>query len=91
VSEEDIDKKDLDNRVRALTTLTKDHDIPALTADFFDSKHPLPTVRAFYLPTSNLFTFFPFVTTCLIALRLTFVQGHQSLVSHPPLPEGGPI
>jgi hypothetical protein len=32
VSEEDIDKKDLDKRVRSLTTLTKDHDIPALAA-----------------------------------------------------------
>jgi hypothetical protein len=91
VSEEDIDKKDLDKRVRALTTLTKDHDIPALTTDFFDSEHPLPAVHAFYLPTSNLFAFFPFVTTCLTALRLMFVQGHQSLVSRPPLPEGGPI
>jgi hypothetical protein len=49
VSEEDIDKKDLDKRVRALTTLTKDHDIPALAADFFDSERPLPTVRAFLL------------------------------------------
>jgi hypothetical protein len=47
VSEKDIDKKDLDKRVRALTTLTKDHDIPALAADFFDSKHPLPMVCAF--------------------------------------------
>jgi hypothetical protein len=88
VSEEDIDKKDLDKRVRALTTLTKDHDLPALTADFFDFKHPLPALCAFYLPTSNLFAFFPFVTTCLTALRLTFVQGHQSLVSRPTLPEG---
>jgi hypothetical protein len=91
VSEEDTDKKDLDKRVRALTTLTKDHDIPALTADFFDSEHPLPTVCAYYLPTSNLFAFFPFVTICLTALRLTFVQGHQSLVSHPPVLEEGPI
>jgi hypothetical protein len=91
VSKEDIDKKDHDKRVRALTTLTKDHDIPALTADFFDSEHPLPAICAFYLPTSNLFAFFPFVTTCLTALRLTFVQGHQSLVSRPPLLEGGPI
>jgi hypothetical protein len=49
VSEEDIDKKDFDKRVRALTTLTKDHDIPALAADFFDSEHPLPSVRAFSL------------------------------------------
>jgi hypothetical protein len=91
VSEEDIDKKDLDKRVRALTTLTKDHDIPALTADFFDFEHPLHAVCAFYLPPSHLFAFFSFVTVCLTVLRLAFVQGHQSLVSHPPLPEGGPI
>jgi hypothetical protein len=44
VSKEDIDKKDLDKRVRSLTTLTKDDEIPALTADFFDSEHPLPAV-----------------------------------------------
>jgi hypothetical protein len=49
VFEEDIDKKDLDKRVRSLTTLTKDHDIPALAADFFDSERPLPLVRAFSL------------------------------------------
>jgi hypothetical protein len=49
VLEEDIDKKDFEKRVRALTTLTKDHDIPALAADFFDSEHPLPSVRAFSL------------------------------------------
>jgi hypothetical protein len=46
VSKEDIDKKDLDKRVRALTTLTKDDEIPALAADFFDSTHSLPTVCA---------------------------------------------
>jgi hypothetical protein len=51
VSEEDKDKKDLDKRVRALTTLTKDNDIPALAADFFDSEHPLPKVRAFSFAT----------------------------------------
>jgi hypothetical protein len=51
VSEEDIDKKDLNKRVRALTTLTKDHDIPALTVDFFDFEHPLPTVCAFSFAT----------------------------------------
>jgi hypothetical protein len=49
VSEEDIDKKDLDKRVRSLTTLTKDHDIPALATDFFDSERPLPSVRVFSL------------------------------------------
>jgi hypothetical protein len=55
VSEEDIDKKDLNKRVRALTTLTKDHEIPALTADFFDFEHPLPTVCAFHSPPFHLF------------------------------------
>jgi hypothetical protein len=49
VSVEDIDKKDLDKRVRALTTLTKDDEIPALAADFFDSEHPLPTVCALFI------------------------------------------
>jgi hypothetical protein len=47
VSEKDIEQKDLDKRVRALTTLTKDHDIPALAADFFDVERPLPAVRVF--------------------------------------------
>jgi hypothetical protein len=47
VFEDDMDKKDLDKRVRALTTLTKDHEIPALAADFFDFEHPLPAVYAF--------------------------------------------
>jgi hypothetical protein len=88
MSEEDIDKKDLDKRVRALTTLTKDDEIPALTADFFDSEHPLPAVCA---PTSHLFAFLYFVAAFLTVLRLIPVQGHQSFVSHPPLPEGGPI
>jgi hypothetical protein len=43
-SEEDIDKKDIDKRVRSLTTLNKDHDILELAADFFDSERPLPSV-----------------------------------------------
>jgi hypothetical protein len=46
VSKDDIDKKDLDKGVRALTTLTKDNEIPTLTADFFDSTYPLPAVCA---------------------------------------------
>jgi hypothetical protein len=55
VSKEDMDKKDLNKRVRALTTLTKDDEIPALTADFFDSDHPLPAVCVL------LFTDFSFI------------------------------
>jgi hypothetical protein len=47
VSEDLMEKKDLDKRVRALTTLTKDHEIAELAANYFDSEHPLPTVCAF--------------------------------------------
>jgi hypothetical protein len=88
VSKEHTDKKDLDKRVRALTTLTKDDEIPALTADFFDSEHPLHAVCALF---SHLLASLYFVSTFLTVLRLTPVQGHQSLVSRPPLLEGGPI
>jgi hypothetical protein len=65
VSEEDIHKKDLNKRVRALTTLTKDDKIPALAADFFDSKHPLPVVCAL---SSHLFVFLYFGVAFMIAL-----------------------
>jgi hypothetical protein len=40
-----MEKKDLDKRVRALTTLTKDHEVADLAASYFDSEHPLPAVR----------------------------------------------
>jgi hypothetical protein len=46
VSDDLMEKKDLDKRVRALTTLTKDHEIPPLAAGFFDFEHSLPTVYA---------------------------------------------
>jgi hypothetical protein len=74
--------------VRALTTLTKDDGIPALAANFFNSEHPLPAVCAFSFAN---FSFIRLLSACLTVLRLTFVQGHQSLVSRPPLPERGPI
>jgi hypothetical protein len=45
----------------------------------------------FHSPTSHLFAFSYFTTAFLTIFRLTLVQGHQSLVSRPPLPEGGPI
>jgi hypothetical protein len=50
-----MEKKDLDKRVRALTTLMKDHEIPALAAGFFNSERPLLAVgifRLFYSPCS---------------------------------------
>jgi hypothetical protein len=53
VSEDLMEKKDLDKRVRALTTLTKDHKIADLAARYFDSEHPLPVVCLL-----SLFAFF---------------------------------
>jgi hypothetical protein len=39
-----IEKKDVDKRVRSLTKLTKEHAVADLTANYFDSVHPLPEV-----------------------------------------------
>jgi hypothetical protein len=39
-----MEKKDLDKRVRGLTTLTKEDEIPALTAGYFDFEHHFPAV-----------------------------------------------
>jgi hypothetical protein len=44
VSAQDPEKKGLDKRVRSLTTLTEQMEIPTCTAAFFDSTHPLPEV-----------------------------------------------
>jgi hypothetical protein len=44
ISEDLIEKKDVDKRVRSLTKLTKDHAVADLIADYFDSMHPLPKV-----------------------------------------------
>jgi hypothetical protein len=59
VSENLMENKDLDRRVRALTTLTKDHKVADLAASHFDSEHPLSAVT------------FP-VFTCLVFLLLLF-------------------
>jgi hypothetical protein len=80
-------KKDLVKRVRALTTLTKDHKIPALAAGFFDFEHPLPVVYAL----SSFIHLLYLITIFLITFDLFFFQDHQSLVSRPPFPEGEPI
>jgi hypothetical protein len=39
-----MEKKNVDKRVRALTTLTKDHEVVDLAASYFDSEHPLLAV-----------------------------------------------
>jgi hypothetical protein len=86
VSEDLMEKKDLDKRMRALTTLTKDHEIADLAARYFDSKYPLPAVCLL-----SLFAFFYLIIVFLVTLGLFSFQDHQSLVSRPPLPEGGAI
>jgi hypothetical protein len=50
VSEDLMEKKDLDKRVRALTTLTEDHKIADLAARYFNSEHPLPVVTSLTFP-----------------------------------------
>jgi hypothetical protein len=44
ISEDLIEKQDVDKRVRSLTKLTKDHAVAELAAGYFDSVHPLPEV-----------------------------------------------
>jgi hypothetical protein len=52
VSDDLFEKKNLDKRLRALTTLTKEDQIPDLTASYFDAQHPLPAIcfAVFYSP-----------------------------------------
>jgi hypothetical protein len=39
-----MEKQEVNKRVRNLTKLTKNHAVADLTADYFDSVHPLPKV-----------------------------------------------
>jgi hypothetical protein len=73
--------------VRALTILTKEDDIPDLTASYFDAQHPLPALcyTIFYSTCLSL------IIICLVILWLFSFQDHRLLVSHPPLPKGGAI
>jgi hypothetical protein len=45
VSSQDPEKKDLNKRIRSLTTLTAKLEVPACLAAAFDSTHPLPQVH----------------------------------------------
>jgi hypothetical protein len=66
VSEDLMEKKDLDRRVRALTTLTKDHEIAELTTNYFDSKHPLAAVCTFPV--------YPFSSVLLFVVISSFLD-----------------
>jgi hypothetical protein len=54
ISEDLMSKEDVNKRVRNLTKLTKEHSVADLTADFFDSVHPLPEVN---IPASTSLSF----------------------------------
>jgi hypothetical protein len=88
ISDDLLEKKDLDKRVRALTILTKEDEIPDLTANYFNSEHHLPVVRAMSSFAPLLFTL---LLLFLMSCDLFSFQDHQFLISCPPLPEGGDI
>jgi hypothetical protein len=92
VSEDLIEKKDVDKRVRSLTKLTKDHAVADLTTDYFDSVHPLPEVCIFVFTCCRIFVCFDLrYSLPLYSANFIYMQGHQFLVSHPPLLEAGPL
>jgi hypothetical protein len=72
VSEDLMEKKDLDKRVRALTTLTKDHEVADLAASYFNSEHPLPAVCF----TVFILLVFSLVIVCLVTFGLFSFQDH---------------
>jgi hypothetical protein len=65
VSEDLIEKQDVDKRVRSLTKLTKDHAVADLTADYFDSVHPLPEVHIFLFTCCRISFASSYVFLCL--------------------------
>jgi hypothetical protein len=72
VSEDLISKEDVDKRVRSLTKLTKEHAVADLTADFFDSVHPLPEVYI-CLFLGTLLSNFMFLKLCFPFSSFTLV------------------
>jgi hypothetical protein len=83
VSEDLMEKKDLDKRVRALTTLTRDHEVADLAANYFDSEHPLPVVCLL-----SLFALF-FSYHCLPCnSRVVFFAGSSTSCFSPSSPRG---
>jgi hypothetical protein len=69
VSEDLIEKKNVDKRVRSLTKLTKNYAVADLTADYFDSVHPLPEVCIFEFTCCRFF----FASTCVILCLCTLL------------------
>jgi hypothetical protein len=66
VSDQDLEKKGLNKQVRSLSTLTTQNEIPALTAAFFNSAHPLPAVCALSLKSIDCYSPFSCVVCCFV-------------------------
>jgi hypothetical protein len=75
VSEDLIEKQDVDKRVRNLTKLTKDHAVADLTADYFDSVHPLPEVHIFVFTYCRILFTSICVFLCLCTLLTCLCAG----------------
>jgi hypothetical protein len=75
VSEDLIEKQDVDKRVRSLTKLTKDHAVADLTADYFDSVHPLPEVCIFVFTCCRILFTLTYVFLCLCTLLTCLCAG----------------
>jgi hypothetical protein len=73
ISEDLIEKKDIDKRVRSLTKLTKDHAVADLTADYFDSVHPLPEVCILVFTCCLILFASTYVILCLCTLLTLFI------------------
>jgi hypothetical protein len=85
ISEDLMEKQEVDKRVRSLTKLTKDHAVVDLGANYFDFLHPLPEVCICLLCTLVVeFHRFPIVFTLVSITFLTY-----SLLG-PPIPRFTP-
>jgi hypothetical protein len=92
VSAQDPEKKDLDKRVRSLTTLTAQMEILACTTIFLTPLTPYQRYASYNLKvlTSLLFPHIACLFICVFFFELS-LQNHQFFVSRPHLPEEGPI
>jgi hypothetical protein len=75
ISEDLISKEDVNKRVRNLTKLTKEHAVVDLTADFFDSVHPLPEVCIFMFTYCRTLLGSICVILCLCTLLIYLYAG----------------
>jgi hypothetical protein len=67
------EKKDVDKRVRSLTKLTKDHAVADLTADYFDSVHPLSEVCIFVFTSCRILLVSTYIRLCTLLMFFLFI------------------